>query len=155
MRTLAERHQALSAEIKDLDAELDRLTAKTAARLVALLGSAPTAPARCWWPPATTLTGCARSRPSQCCAGPLRSRPSRARPSVTAPDRGGDRRAGAALYRIVMVRLRYDPRTRDYMARRLTQGKSRREVIRCRKRYVAREVFAALCQINLDKPAAA
>ena len=54
-----------------------------------------------------------------------------------------------------MVRLRYDPRTRDYMARRLTQGKSRRGVVRCRKRYVAREVFAALCQIDLDKPAAA
>ena len=54
-----------------------------------------------------------------------------------------------------MVRLRYDPRTRDYMARRLTQGKSRREVVRCRKRYVASEVFAALCQIDLDKPAAA
>jgi transposase len=67
----------------------------------------------------------------------------------------GNRQANAALYRIVMVRLRYDPTTRDYMARRLTQGKSRREVIRCLKRYVAREVFAALCQINLDKPAAA
>lgn len=51
-----------------------------------------------------------------------------------------------------MVRLRHDPITRDYMARRIKQGKSKREIIRCLKRYVAREVFAALQQINLHQP---
>ena len=63
-------------------------------------------------------------------------------------NRGGDRQANAALYRIVVVRLRHDPTTQDYMARRIKQGKSKREVIRCLKRYVAREVFAALRQIT-------
>jgi transposase len=56
-------------------------------------------------------------------------------------NRGGDRRANAALYRIVLSRLRWDRRTQAYMSRRLAEGKTRREVMRCLKRYVAREVF--------------
>ncbi|MGW8969959.1 transposase [Streptomyces platensis] len=61
-------------------------------------------------------------------------------------NRGGDRRANAALYRIVQTRLRYDRRTQDYYERRIKEGKSRREIIRCLKRYAAREVF------NLVRP---
>jgi hypothetical protein len=57
---------------------------------------------------------------------------------------GGDRVANNALWRIVMVRLTCDPRTKQYMARRTTEGLSRREIIRCLKRYVAREVYSAL-----------
>ncbi len=55
-------------------------------------------------------------------------------------DRGGDRNANQALWRIVMTRLACDPRTRDYMERRTKEGRSKREVIRILKRYVAREV---------------
>ena len=58
------------------------------------------------------------------------------------------RQANTALYRIVVVRLRWHQPTRDYLARRTSQGLSKREIIRCLigglKRYVAREVFAAL-----------
>lgn len=61
-------------------------------------------------------------------------------------NRGGDRRANKALYRIVIVRMRFDPRTRDYVARRLAQGKSKREIIRCLKRFVAREIFHAITE---------
>jgi transposase len=61
-------------------------------------------------------------------------------------DRGGDRRANKALYRIVIVRMRFDPRTRDYVARRLAEGKSKREIIRCLKRFVAREIFHAITE---------
>jgi transposase len=46
-------------------------------------------------------------------------------------NRGGDRQANAALYRIVVVRLRHDPRTQDYVARRIREGKSKKEAIRC------------------------
>ncbi|GII97620.1 IS110 family transposase [Sinosporangium siamense] len=56
-------------------------------------------------------------------------------------NRGGDRQANAALYRIVLTRLRWDDRTREYLRRRTAEGKTRREVIRCLKRYVAREIF--------------
>lgn len=55
-------------------------------------------------------------------------------------NRGGDRQANSALYRIVLSRLRWDDRTRDYLRRCLSQGKTRREIVRCLKRYVAREI---------------
>jgi hypothetical protein len=57
---------------------------------------------------------------------------------------GGDRQANAALHRIVISRLRWDTRTQTYMQRRLTEGRSRREVIRCLKRYVARRIFGLI-----------
>ncbi|WP_374194340.1 transposase [Streptomyces sp. N35] len=56
-------------------------------------------------------------------------------------NRGGNRQANAALHRIVLSRLRWDPRTQAYYERRAAEGKSRREIIRCLKRYVAREVY--------------
>lgn len=59
---------------------------------------------------------------------------------------GGDRRANAALHCIVFTRLRHDPRTQAYYERRTQEGKTRREIIRCLKRYAAREVF------NLVRP---
>jgi len=59
-------------------------------------------------------------------------------------NRGGDRQANAALYRIVQSRLRFDERTQQYLQRRLQEGKTRKETIRCLKRYVAREIFSLL-----------
>lgn len=67
-------------------------------------------------------------------------------------NRGGDRQANAALYRIVLVRLCHHQQTKDYMARRLTEGKTKKEVIRCLKRYLAREVFAALHPMRQTTP---
>jgi transposase len=59
-------------------------------------------------------------------------------------NRGGDRHANWALHTIVINRLRWDARTHDYVARRTAEGKTRREIIRCLKRYIAREVFALI-----------
>ena len=59
-------------------------------------------------------------------------------------NRGGDRQANAALYRITMSRLRWDQRAQDYLQRRLGDGKTHREAVRCLKRYIAREIFALL-----------
>jgi transposase len=59
-------------------------------------------------------------------------------------NRGGDRQANAALFNIVLTRLRSDPRTQHYMARRLKEGRSKMEIMRVLKRYVAREVFRYL-----------
>ncbi|WGD36650.1 transposase [Lysinibacter sp. HNR] len=55
--------------------------------------------------------------------------------------RGGDRKANRALHMIAVVRLRYDAQTIDYMQRRLTEGLSKKDVLRCLKRFIAREVF--------------
>lgn len=59
-------------------------------------------------------------------------------------NRQGDRAANHALWRIAMVRLTCEARTQAYMARRTAQGRSRREIIRCLKRYIAREVYRIL-----------
>jgi len=59
-------------------------------------------------------------------------------------NRGGNRQANSALYHVVITRMRHDQRTRDYVARRLTEGKTMGEIARILKRYVAREVFKHL-----------
>jgi transposase len=64
--------------------------------------------------------------------------------------RGGDRAANSALYIVTIVRMRHHPPTRDYVERRTAEGLSKREIIRCLKRYIAREIYA-----NLPQPAAA
>jgi transposase len=60
-------------------------------------------------------------------------------------NRGGNRRANAALYRVALVRMRHHPPTQEYVARRTVEGKSPREIRRCLKRYIAREIFQHLC----------
>ncbi|MEU6029702.1 transposase [Streptomyces tauricus] len=57
---------------------------------------------------------------------------------------GGNRRANAALCRIVITRLRRDARTRVYLERRTKKSMSKREISRCLKRYVAREIYGQL-----------
>lgn len=59
-------------------------------------------------------------------------------------NRGGNRQANAALYRIVLTRLRWDLTTQEYLKKRTGNGKSKRDAIRCLKRYVAREVFTTI-----------
>jgi len=59
-------------------------------------------------------------------------------------NRGGNRQANSALYHIVITRMRHDQRTRDYVARRLAEGKTIGEISRILKRYAAREVFKHL-----------
>lgn len=59
-------------------------------------------------------------------------------------DRGGNRQLNAALYRIAITQSRYHPAARAYLERKQSEGKSRREAIRCLKRLLARAVFNAL-----------
>ncbi|MET9776868.1 hypothetical protein ABZ023_21815 [Streptomyces sp. NPDC006367] len=64
------------------------------------------------------------------------------RPSGRArSNRGGHRQLNAAIYRTVIVRMRFHQPTIDYVARRTAEGKTKREIIRCLKRYVIREVY--------------
>jgi transposase len=144
LRTLACRYQALSAELTVLDAELGRLTAVVAPGLVALFGVGPDS--------AGALLVAAGDNPDRlrsngafamlCGASPIQASSGKTRRYRL--NRGGDRQANAALYRIVVARLRHDHRSQGYVARRMREGKSKREAIRCLKRYLAREVFAVL-----------
>ena len=155
LRTLARRYQALDAEITALDSELDRLTATAAPGLLALFGVGPDV--------ASALLIAAGDNPRRlrseaafsmlCGSSPIEA--SSGKTTRHRLNRGGDRQANAALYRIVIVRLRWHQPTKDYVARRTAEGKSKKEIIRCLKRYVAREVFAVLRDMNQADPATA
>jgi transposase len=60
------------------------------------------------------------------------------------PHRGGDRQANSALWRVALVRMGCHQDTKDYVARRTAEGKTKTEIMRCLKRYIAREVFPYL-----------
>jgi transposase len=148
LRSLARRHQALSAEVRELDLELRNLTAQASPALVGIFGAGSDT--------AGALLLAAGDNPER-----LRSEAAFAKLTGVSPiqassgktmrhrlNRGGDRHANAALHRIVLVRLRWrHPPTIDYVARRTAEGRSKREIIRCLKRYVAREVYRALTDV--------
>jgi transposase len=141
---LARRCQHLDAEIGLLTGTLDRLTATAAPRLCALLGVGPDSAAALL---VAAGDNWQRLRSEAAFAMLCGASPVQASSGKTVRhrlNRGGNRQANTALYRIVVVRLRWHQPTRDYMARRTREGLSKREIIRCLKRYVAREVFAAL-----------
>ncbi len=144
LRSLACRHRQLNEEVQELDGELERLTRTAAPALVNTFGIGPDT--------ASSLLIAAGSNPdrlrseasfaSLCGVNPIPA--SSGKTNRHRLNRGGDRQANSALYRIVVVRLRYDPRTQEYMQRRTEEGMSKAEVIRCLKRYVAREVYSAI-----------
>ena len=144
LRALARRHQQLSAEIDELDALIGPLVTAINPTLIGLSGVGTDV--------AGQLLVTAGDNPQRlrseaafamlCGAAPLPA--SSGRTTRYRLNRGGDRQANAALHRIVLCRLRWDPRTRAYAARRTTQGMSKKEIIRCLKRYLAREIYTAL-----------
>jgi transposase len=154
MAELAHRHQALAAEIARLDAELDRLVAKAAGKLLARKGVGTDV--------AGALLVAAGDNPdrlrseasfaSLCGSSPLDA--SSGRQQRHRLNRGGDRQANGALWRIVIVRMSCDQPTIDYVKRRTTEGKTKREIIRCLKRYVAREVYHCLRDLEVLPPPA-
>ena len=141
---MAHRVRALDHEIAGLDARLGALVAATAPELLELVGVGPDT--------AATLLVTAGDNPQRlvseagwahlCGVSPIQA--SSGKVTRHRLDRGGDRHANAALWRIVMVRLTCDPDTKAYVERRLKEGRSKREVIRILKRYVAREVYRYL-----------
>ena len=145
MRTLARRYHYLAEEIASLDSELDRLTQEVAPALRALTG--------CGTDVAGALLVATGDNPDR-----LRSESSFAHLCGVAPlpassgkttgrhrlNRGGNRQANNALWRIVITRLAWHQPTKEYLARRTSEGMSKKEIIRCLKRYVAREVYAVL-----------
>jgi transposase len=150
LHLLARRHQALSAEIDTHTSQLEELVATAAPELVTRFGIGHDS--------AGALLVAAGDNPDRltseaaffmlCGASPIPA--SSGKTIRHRLNRGGDRQANAALHRIVIVRLRWHQPTRDYMTRRLAQGKTKKEIIRCLKRYVAREVFAVLAQMHHD-----
>ncbi|MCX5205994.1 IS110 family transposase [Streptomyces sp. NBC_00237] len=139
LKRLAKRYLHLSEEIADAD--LRFLISRTTPGLLALPGVGTET--------AGQLLVTAGDNPDR-----LASEASFARLCAAAPvpassgrtdrhrfNRGGDRQANRALHTIVLVRMRHDPRTRDYVARRTLEGLKKKDIFRCLKRFVAREVY--------------
>ena len=144
LRSVARRYRVLSEEIAELDARLGRLVAETAPELTSLPGVGTDH--------AATLLIVAGDNPerlgseasfaSLCGVSPVEA--SSGKVVRHRLNRGGNRDANRALHLICVVRMRVDERTRAYVARRTAEGKSKREIMRCLKRYVAREVYRVL-----------
>jgi transposase len=143
--SLARRIQSLEDEITELDNKIEALLAATVPDLLSRFGVGPDT--------AAALVVSAGDNPQR-----LRSEAAWAHLCGVAPipassgksagryrlDRGGDRQANSALWRIVMVRIAHDPKTTAYFERKVKEGRSKRDVIRLLKRYVAREMYRYL-----------
>ena len=149
LRELGRRVQQLEAEIARIDTELEALVVATAPRMLDVYG--------CGVHAASLLLVAAGDNPDR-----LKSEAAWAHLCGTAPipassgkvirhrlNHGGDRQANHALYRIAIVRMRHDPRTRVYMERRRAEGRTNGEIVRCLKRYIAREIFKVLPRSEL------
>jgi transposase len=141
---LARRYQTLTIELDALDAELAALTRRAAPRLLARHGVGVET--------AGKLLVAAGDNPDRlhseaalaalCGASPVEA--SSGKTVRHRLNRGGDRQANNALWRIAMTRLRDDPRTRAYAERRTKQGKIPKDILRCLKRSLVRELFPLL-----------
>lgn len=145
---LAHRIGQLSAQIRDVETRLARLVECHAPQLLDVVGIGPDT--------AVALLITVGDNPERldseasfaalCGVSPVER--SSGRWQFRRLNRGGDRQANAALHRIVFTRLRVDSRTQDYYERRIKEGKTRREIVRCLKRYAAREVFHLVKQLQ-------
>ena len=154
LRTLARRALSLEEEVKEIDRMLKTLVAETAPELNAVDGVATDV--------ASALLVAAGDNPERlkneatfaklCGVSPLDA--SSGKQHRHRLNRGGDRQANSALWHIVFTRMVNDPRTKHYIERRIKEGRTKKEAIRCLKRYVAREVFAQLPRsaLALDNP---
>lgn len=141
LKLLAKRWLTLAAELKELDTNLDRLTSQSARRLREQYGVGPQT--------AAILMAVAGDNPERlhseaalaalCGVSPLQA--SSGKTTRHRLNRGGDRSANNALWTIAMVRMRSEPRTRAYVDRRTKEGMSGKEIHRCLKRYIARELY--------------
>lgn len=155
LRAPARRWLALDAEIQEHDRTLDALTDIAAPTLKAAHGIATGTAAEMLIlvgdDPGRIRSEAAFAKLCGACPIPASS----GKTTRYRLNRGGNRQADAALYRVVIVRLRSHLPTLAYMQRRLAEGLTKREIIRCLKRFVAREIYSHLCgSLRASKPLA-
>jgi transposase len=144
LRSLAQRIETLDREIESLDQQLELLVAAAAPRTTQLLGISTGHAGQLL---ITAGENIDRLKGEASFAALCGSSPIPASSGKTIRHRlnpGGDRQANRALHLIAVCRLRYCKRTQAYAERRAREGKSQREIMRCLKRYIAREVYNTL-----------
>jgi transposase len=144
LRSTSRRIEALDVEIAALDRELEQLVAAAAPRTIGLLGISTGHAGQLLVTAGQNIDRLhgESSFAMLCGASPIPASSGKTVRHRLNP--GGDRQANRALHLIVVVRLRYCQRTRAYTARRLREGKSQREIMRCLKRYITREIYNSL-----------
>ena len=146
LRELAQRIQLLDEQLARTKTRLARITTSVAPQLVARKGVGPDTASAILLSAGDNPHRLRDERSFAALAGSNPIPASSGKTTRHRLNRGGDRQLNAALWRIAIVRLATDPDTRAYLARRTGEGKTKTEAIRCIKRYIAREVFAALPQ---------
>lgn len=144
LRSLARRIHTLTREAADLEDRLAGLVGQAAPRTLGLLGLGPIHTAQVL---VTAGQNIQRLRSEAAFAHLCAAAPIPASSGKTSRHRlnpFGDRAANRALHMITVVRLRYCERTRAYVSRRTAEGLSKKDIMRCLKRYVAREVYHTL-----------
>jgi transposase len=144
LKALARRILDLNDEIAGLDAMIKPLVAELGPRLVELEGVG-TENAGAFIVAAGDNPDRLKSEASfamMCGASPIPA--SSGKTQRHRLNRGGNRQLNSALHMVVVCRMRTNERTKNYIARRTREGLSKRETIRCLKRYVAREIFHAM-----------
>ena len=144
VRALARRYQQLETEICGHEQVLDEITAVAAPTLRDAYGIGPDCAAEMLIVAGDNPD---RIRSEAAFAKLVGVCPIPASSGVTNRHRlyrGGHRQANAAIYRTVIVRLRWHQPTLEYVARRTAEGLSKKDIIRCLKRYVAREIYNGL-----------
>lgn len=146
MRALARRWLILHDEVQTFDKELHRLVAEEAPDLLKAHGIATLTIAEMLIlvgdDPSRIRSEAALAKLCGVCPIPASS----GRVHRFRLNRGGNRQANAALYRVVIVRMRNHKATLEYVRKRTADGKTKSEIIRCLKRYLVREIFAQLCK---------
>lgn len=144
LRSVALRIVALEKEVSQLDQALETLVRRAAPRTTSLLGVGTQHAGQLLVTAGQNIERLTSEAAFAhlCAAAPIPASSGLTRRYRL--NRGGDRSANRTLRMIAVVRLRYCPRTRTYAARGMAEGLSKREIIRCLKRYIAREVYGAL-----------
>jgi len=141
LRALAKRFQTLDGEIRDHDTILDDLTRATAPTLREAVGIGADTAAEMLIVFGDNPEGVHSEAAFAKLCGTSPVPASSGLTNRYRLSRAGHREANAALYRAVIVRMRFHQPTIDYVARRTAEGLSKRDIIRCLKRYLAREVY--------------
>jgi transposase len=143
LRSCARRIVQLEAEADELEAELGSIVRRVCPALLAEPGVGVLSAAELL--NAWSHRGRVRSEAAFAKLGGVAPLPASSGQTIRHRlNREGDRRLNRALHTIVVTRVRDDPETRDYVARRIAEGKTKREIRRCLKRYLARRFFRLL-----------
>ena len=144
LRRLGVRHRFLSDEIAEIDAELAFIVSVHAPEILEVNGVGAVVASQLLVTFGDNPERMVSEASFAALAGVAPVPASSGKTSRYRLSRGGDREANSSLYRIVLVRMSKDKRTRDYVAKRTEEGKSKKEIIRCLKRYVAREIYRVM-----------